>query len=508
MMLRKLLVLTARVVALSCALGAARAHASPLTDLTGDTTSAGGLQASTVAGGAAAAYFNPALLIDAPAALCIGFMILNERIGVELDGRPGTQYAIPEGLANAAHADGTRFDNYAISTNELQYGRAKDARHEAFLARPRQGAGSGHDTLTYEVVGLVVKLFEQHLALGMHALVPNGGFTHMRAFFNDEREQYFSNSLHPELYSDRMTAVTLAMGAGVAITRNLSLGVGATLGLKANVVAPTYVVDAGRLSDILIDINASVNIGIAPHFGVSYKPIERLHLSATVHTPQRVELGTSFTFLLTNGVEQSSGVTLVLDYTPWQVALGGSFDLIQETEQTLSIATTLLYAAWSGYTDRHGAAPVDAYAWADTLSPTLGLRYRWQDLSALLDVSYTPTPVPPQTGRSNYVDNDRISSSLGAQYRFTVLHTDFWIGVQAQVHKLLERHQTKLPTPTSPDGTNLAPNRVKDELPDDAQISGEPVASAAGLQTNNPGWPGFTSGGWILGGTLTLSVAL
>jgi hypothetical protein len=151
MMLRKLLVLTARVVALSCALGAARAHASPLTDLTGDTTSAGGLQASTVAGGAAAAYFNPALLIAAPAALSIGFMILNERIGVELDGRPGTQYAIPEGLANAAHADGTRFDNYAISTNELQYGRAKDARHEAFLARPRQGAGSGHDTLTYEV---------------------------------------------------------------------------------------------------------------------------------------------------------------------------------------------------------------------------------------------------------------------------------------------------------------------------------------------------------------------
>jgi hypothetical protein len=116
--------------------------------------------------------------------------------------------------------------------------------------------------------------------------------------------------------------------------------------------------------------------------------------------------------------------------------------------------------------------------------------------------------VPPQTGRSNYVDNDRISSSLGVQYRFTVLHTAFWIGVQAQVHKLLERHQTKLPTPTSPDGTNLAPNRVKDELPDDAQISGEPVASAAGLQTNNPGWPGFTSGGWILGGTLTLTVAL
>lgn len=148
------------------------------------------------------------------------------------------------------------------------------------------------------------------------------------------------------------------------------------------------------------------------------------------------------------------------------------------------------------------------YAWVDTLSPTLGARYRWHDVSALFDVSYTPTPVPPQTGRTNYVDNDRISSSLGTQYRFNLMHTDVWIGAQLQLHRLLERHQTKLPTPTRADGTNLAPDRVKDEIPDDAQISGEPVANIGGLQTNNPGWPGFASGGWILGGTLTLTVAL
>lgn len=508
MMKPRLFGLTVALVGSTFAVTVAPARASPLTDLTGDTASEGGLQARTICGGAAAAYFNPALLVDAPAGASIGFMFLNERIGITLDGRQGTQYAIPEGLANAAHADGKRFDNYALSTNQLQFGRVKDARQVAFAARPRQGAGSGHGTLTYEVIGLAVKLFDEHLALGLHAIVPNGGFTQMRAFFNDEREQYFSNSLHPELYSDRMTAVTLAFGAGVALTENLSLGVGATLGLKANVVAPTYVVDAGRLSDILIDMNASVNIGASPHFGLSFKPTDRLRLSATAHTPQRVELGTSFTFLLTNGVEQSSGVTFVLDYTPWQVALGVAFDLIRATEHTLTLAGTLLYAGWSGYVDRHGDAPTDAYGWLDTLSPTLGLRYRWRDLSALLDVSYIPTPVPPQTGRSNYVDNDRIAGSLGAQYRFNVLRTDMWIGAQLQAHHLSERHQTKLLTPTSPDGRNLAPELVKDELPDDAQISGVPVESADGLQTNNPGWPGFTSGGWILGATVTYTVAL
>src|SRR4029077_1961995 len=127
--------------------------------------------------------------------------------------------------------------------------------HSAFIARPRQAAGSGHDTLTYEVFGLNVKLFDDYLALGVYGAIPNGQFTKMRAFFNDEREQYFSNSLHPELYSDRMRALSLALGLGVKLTQRLSLGIGATLSLKANVVAPTYVVDAGKLDQILIDMN-------------------------------------------------------------------------------------------------------------------------------------------------------------------------------------------------------------------------------------------------------------
>jgi hypothetical protein len=49
---------------------------------------------------------------------------------------------------------------------------------------------------------------------------------------------------------------------------------------------------------------------------------------------------------------------------------------------------------------------------------------------------------------------------------------------------------------------------VKDEVPDDGQVGGEPIAGAAGLQTNNPGWPGFTSQGWITTFGLYLTVTL
>ena len=47
-----------------------------------------------------------------------------------------------------------------------------------------------------------------------------------------------------------------------------------------------------------------------------------------------------------------------------------------------------------------------------------------------------------------------------------------------------------------------------DEVPDDAVDGqlGDPIAGRDGLQTNNPGFPGFGSEGWLLGGALNLSI--
>ena len=50
--------------------------------------------------------------------------------------------------------------------------------------------------------------------------------------------------------------------------------------------------------------------------------------------------------------------------------------------------------------------------------------------------------------------------------------------------------------------------RLGHELPDDARLSGEPISEAIGLQTNNPGWPGFSSVGSVLAMGLYVSVGL
>jgi hypothetical protein len=75
-----------------------------------------------------------------------------------------------------------------------------------------------------------------------------------------------------------------------------------------------------------------------------------------------------------------------------------------------------------------------------------------------------------------------------------------------QAYWLLPRYQWKPPTPAEPSGANNYPALVADELPDNAQIDGAPIAGASGLQTNNPGWPGFGSQGVVLAGGLFLSV--
>jgi hypothetical protein len=118
---------------------------------------------------------------------------------------------------------------------------------------------------------------------------------------------------------------------------------------------------------------------------------------------------------------------------------------------------------------------------------------------------YEPSPVPDQTGRTNYVDNDRLGGALGFDYAFQFLSGKLRAGIQMQVHRFLPR-RTRKHAAYSMGMTR--PDLVIDEVPDDATAGIDPVTGVPrfldgreGLQTNNPGWPGFFSAGWILGGS-------
>src|SRR5688500_6817972 len=78
-----------RLVLAACvALVTGRAAASPLFELTGDTLGTGGFQGRVRASGSAAAYFNPALLVDAEQGLEISEFVVYDSIRTTYDVRP------------------------------------------------------------------------------------------------------------------------------------------------------------------------------------------------------------------------------------------------------------------------------------------------------------------------------------------------------------------------------------------------------------------------------------
>ncbi len=485
------------------------AFASPLFELTGGFGGMGGLQARQTGGSAASAYFNPALLTEGETGLTAGLLVLNTNIGVRLDTRsPGND--VPPGLTDTFHPDRTPVLTKPIGTSLLENGRAAapDGSSSYLAPRPRQGHGSGDQTITYAAMGLLVKLLNEKLAIGFYTLAPLKNFLVLNSFYVDEREQYMTNSLHPEMYGDRLTAVSVAFGAGVRLTDTLSLGVGATLAISADANAPVFVASASQLTNLDLNLDGKAKLALTPHMGIAWNPGKRWHLTGTLHAPQRFQIEPRFSFLLATAVEQSSGLAFTFYYQPWQASAGLGYDVLQRAGRTLTVSGQLQYQRWSQYVNRQSERPAGAYEWMDTLTGTVGLRLREGALSLGLDGQYKPTPVPDQTGRTNYVDNNRIGTALSMEYAFEIRKLRFKLGAQLQLFRLLERHVRKIAPPTA-DGVNRTPQLVWDEVPDDS-VRGrqQPVPGREGLQTNNPGWPGYASLGWVSSGGVYLSLLL
>ena len=191
---------------------------------------------------------------------------------------------------------------------------------------------------------------------------------------------------------------------------------------------------------------------------------------------------------------------------PLLVAVGASYQLRDEPSSRVWLTGVTTFARWSHYQDRHSETPSGEYGWSDTLSAAVGVRVETGVLRVWLDGQYQPTPVPPQTGRSNYVDNDRAGLATGADIEFMLWGSRFRAGANVVGHRLFDRHVTKFLPPDGAAGSESG-QLVRDEIPSDAiDVFGQPVVNREGLQTNNPGFPGFASRGWILGGGVHVAV--
>jgi long-chain fatty acid transport protein len=486
-------------------------HASPLFEIVGSNFGDGGLSARAYGPSSASTYFNPALLPQARAGLELGWFVFNDSIKISLDRRSGLE-DVPEAVVD----DFNPREVPPVPTRWLETGCRTTDGGECVTdiePQPRQSAGSSHNTRVYQVLGLTNHVFERYLTVGLYTLIPIGPYTEAHSFFNDEREQYFTNSLHPELYSDRLTSMALAFGLGSKPLDWLSIGVAFTLNLANTATGQTYVGNADNLNRTLqLSTDLEVGTGVAPHFGALIEPFDRLDLSLTVHTPQAMTIETTPSTYLRNGDRQGAFRRAVHSWLPWTFGLGVSYEVFRTPRHVGAATAGATYQLWSEYENRQGEGPDDErrrnYQWSDVPSGTLGLRYTYDErVSTYVDGRYQPTPVPLQTGRTNYVDNDRWSAGAGVNYDLDVekWEVTFRFGLQAQFHLLPERHQTKI-DPRSLSGGTFS-QLVIDERPSTVTDSqGNPIPEAEGLQTNNPGWPGFGSRGILAGAGASASL--
>lgn len=337
-----------------------------------------------------------------------------------------------------------------------------------------------------------------HLYVGVTSLIPLHRFELQSPSFVDERAQYFGNQLAFERWGDTLEGLSTAVGLAYLLGEQLSLGLGVNLSTRSQAQSDVFLGDVNYDGVSYISPKVEVNTALAPFASVELRtPLAEgqlgFHLSA--HAEERAEVSGAgqvqvWGFPYPKG---KSSIPQRFKQVYRQLPLRAHAGLSWREASGLGLTMGVGWAQWSAYQNRAG----EAAEWSDQWDANLGLTDRFGDLSVGLDLRWRPSPVPEQIGRTSYVDPDQIAAAISGLY---TLSKSVTLQLQAQGHRLLLRRDTK---------DERALNPVLDELPDsiDPQ-TGDALDASRGLQTNNPGFPGYQSEGWVWALHLGVRVAL
>ena len=345
-------------------------------------------------------------------------------------------------------------------------------------------------------VGGTFRLLGDNLSLGGVIFAPFDGFGTSSSHFSDEREQYFSNRLHYELMGDRLSTEVMAIGMSYRLRPWLSMGIGMLILPGAVTSAPVYVRNAADLSQVDINVAVDQKARRALTAGLILRPTESLRFGVTFQDEIWFAVGGQALVQLRG--EEAQGpvvqeINVISGYSPTRVS--GSAAWVGEAA-TVSLEAT--FRAWSRYIDSHGILA----GFEDTVDVKAGVELPMSPGTyARAGIGYAPSPVPEQTGRTSYVDNDRLAFGFGAGSDVEVWDLALTIDVGFQVQALIAKQVVKSQGahPDCADGVQ----RLCDEFADLERDT--PLTQARdtiGLQTGNPGFPGYAHGGYVVAASI------
>ena len=416
-----------------------------------------------------AVYYNPGALGLAPSGMGAGLHASYDDVTIRLKPRPAG-YDLPD-LGAGGAVIGSKY-------------------------RLRSRSDTNDIPNTYALhIGGVGSLGSERLRIGFAAFLPLNRLGQQSSPYSDEREQYFSNALQFEMIGQPAQHQVIMLAAAYRLTPWLSLGTGLSMMPQSTTQSQVYVPDPGHQDKINMTVTNDQVGRFAQLAGILLTPADHWQLGATWRGENYFAINLD-TELQIKGFQNDPGSypihqrsQVVSAYQPHQFVVGASY-----VDDGLQFVADATYALWSRYRNHQGE---QGSGFADTWSARVGAG--WQvtpDRVLRAGLRWEPSPVPDQTGRTNYVDNDRVVASVGAGHRMHMFGHDMELGWYIQATHLMPRDTNKAVHGSYP---TCAPgvSGLCDEAPDASidPTTGHPVAAYQGLQTGNPGFPGFTSYG-------------
>ncbi|MBI5610642.1 MAG: outer membrane protein transport protein [Deltaproteobacteria bacterium] len=442
-------------------------------ELYGASARSGGLGQAVTAGVRdwSSLWYNPGGLTQSAPHIDMGTLMSFDDVRVRLKERPAG-YNVPD-LGSASPA---------IPSN--------------YRLQARKGSDDVSNLYDF-VMGATGSFGFENLRIGVAVALPMTRLGQQVSHYADEREQYASNQLNFELYGDRSQHQVILVGAGYQVLSWLSLGAAISVMPEGTAHSTVYLEDAARQQDVRISVQNQQIGRAAPIIGAIATPIEHLRFGLSWRSANY------FALTLKNAIQirgfqgdaQSfpvqQNVVLRLNSSPDQLAAGVAGEL-----GAWALSADAVLSRWSQYVDTQNQLA----GFRDTVSLRLGAELQAaRERQLRLGVQWEPSPVPAQTGRTSYVDNDRIVATVGMAHALELFKKQVTLSWYLGLHHLLARDTNKTALAhypvCAPGVTSLC-----DEVPDTATdpATGQPAPAAVGLQTGSPGFPGWTSSGNLL----------
>jgi len=442
------------------------------------STFGAGARAGGMAGGGSALaddftalFACPALMAFGPSSLGVGFVGGVNRLGVHLSPRPAG-YDPPD------------------------LGSASPVIPYSYRLRPRADPDHPPDILGFTVGGSASAGLDW-LRLGGYAYIPLVGLGRQFTYFADEREQYFSNTVRPELYGEQLASQQVMTGVALLPLDWLALGAGLMFGFSSRSDSQVLIPDMKNQSYQELNLQVETGLALSAIAGIAARFLDhRLIFAVTFRDRQCLQIHgrTEVQMAGVQGTEEFpffQDLRLNVLYQPRALVLAGGWK-----DKRFGVAVDLTWQQWSDYRDNHD----ELAGFKDTWNIRVG--GEWRPVKRLVlrgGFGFRPSPVPEQTGRTNFVDNDMFILGVGGGTSWDVHGKVLEIQAFTQAEVARARSTTKARLAKYP-RCEPGVTTLCDEVPDDTRdpVTGKVFEEAAGLQTGNPGFPGFSSGGVVV----------